>query len=130
MINSEVKKLLTTLTENQSTGEISAKFAFPASFIGFMGHFPGQSILPGVCQVEMITAVISTHLNCNLTLLSVSRAKFRNIVRPEEVVCVSGSYSVIDNIISGKFKITKEENKENINVSQISLKCEIRKDES
>lgn len=127
MINSDVKQLLKALTENNSTGEISAKFAFPASFIGFKGHFPTQSILPGVCQIEMVTAVISTHLNCSLNLLSVSRAKFRNAVKPEEIVSVSGSYSVVDNIVSGKFKISKEENKKIVNVSQISLKCEIRK---
>ncbi len=125
MIKSEIKKMLTTITENESTGEISANFAFPASFIGFEGHFPLEPILPGVCQIEMITTIISAHLKCELKLRGVSLAKFRNVVRPEEILTVSGFYSVVDEIISGKFKITKKENSKVVYVSRISLKCEI-----
>ena len=126
MINDEIKKVMTNFRESTETGEISAEFAFPKSFIGFEGHFPTTPILPGVCQIEMITATISRHLNKKMKLLSVSRAKFLNTVQPEEKVTVSGICTESENTFSGKFKITKTVNNETVNVSRISLKLKIK----
>ena len=126
MMTNEVRKLVTNLQEDETTKEVSANFKFPTSFLGFKGHFPQESILPGVCQIEMVLAVIATHLGSDIKLKSVSRAKFLNIVRPEENTTISGSYSIDDHLISAKFKITKSEKHKMINVSRISLQCEIR----
>ena len=125
MMTNEVRKLMTNLQEDGTTGEVSANFTFPRSFLGFKGHFPQESILPGVCQIEMILTVIAAHQDSKVKLSNVSRAKFLNVVRPEECIKICGFYSVDDDIITAKFKITKIENSETINVSRISLQCEI-----
>jgi len=59
----------------------------------FEGHFPGNPILPGVIQVEMMAQVSSfalmsvvpdwENLNMNVILLSILNSKFRKPIFPE-----------------------------------------------
>ena len=39
-------------------GALNARFMFPEDFIGFQGHFPGNKILPGICQIQCVIAMI------------------------------------------------------------------------
>jgi 3-hydroxyacyl-[acyl-carrier-protein] dehydratase len=58
----------------------------------FQGHFPGAPIMPGVLILEALaqTGGVLLHLKCNpekiAVLLSVNNAKFRNPVRPGDVL--------------------------------------------
>jgi len=122
MMKNKIKKLLQNFMREEETDEISATFTFPESFTGFKGHFPGESILPGVCQIEMVIALSETYYKEELKLLSLSRAKFLNVVKPNDKVKVTGVCSRNGNIISGKFKLTKTENDTTVNISRISLK--------
>ena len=40
--------------ETDGQGNVSARFVFPADFLGFQGHFPGNPVLPGVCMVQAV----------------------------------------------------------------------------
>ena len=122
MIQNEIKKLLKNFRKDTDSHEISANFAFPESFTGFKGHFPKEAILPGVCQIEMVIALSEVEEKKSLKLLSLSRAKFLNVVKPNEEVTVSGICNRTGNVISGKFRITKTVNNETVNISRISLK--------
>jgi len=68
----------------------------------FAGHFPGNPILPGVVQVEMmaqassfifaLTQDIATKSNLDVALVGITNAKFRKPILPEmdlriETVC-------------------------------------------
>ena len=130
MITNEIKKLITDLQEDKENNELSANFQFPASFPGFKGHFPQEAILPGVCQLEVVLAILSASLNNEIKLKSVSRAKFLNTVKPEEKIKVTGSYSLDANTVQAKFKITKIEESQEVNVSRISLQCELIKQQA
>jgi 3-hydroxyacyl-[acyl-carrier-protein] dehydratase len=122
MIKNEIEKLLKNFNEDSENGVISANFAFPKSFAGFQGHFPEEAILPGICQIEAVMALLSVHLKKEIKISSLSRAKYLNVVKPEEEITVSGTYSDSGNFISGKFKITKQIKNETVNVSRISIK--------
>lgn len=73
--------------------EVIAHYKTRADHPIFSGHFPGNPILPGVVQVEMIAQVSSFGLakirpdsfetNIDMALLSVNSAKFRKPVVPE-----------------------------------------------
>jgi len=74
--------------------ETLANYRTHKDHVIFEGHFPGDPILPGVVQVEMMAQVSSfalfraypnaAELKMDVALLSVSHAKFRKRVGPEE----------------------------------------------
>jgi 3-hydroxyacyl-[acyl-carrier-protein] dehydratase len=49
----------------------------------FDGHFPQQSVLPGVLQLTIIKAVVSQYLGKNFRIKSVKNAKYLSMILPE-----------------------------------------------
>lgn len=99
----------------------------------FEGHFPGNPILPGVVQIEMMAQAgaftvfpVYKNFDCNefeVALLSATNAKFRHKVEPEmdlkiESVCskLRGSYLFSDAKILWGDKL----------ISQVSTMCLIK----
>lgn len=67
---------------------LSAHFLFPEEFIGFQGHFPGQKILPGLCQVDCVLVVIEQGEATTATLREILLAKYTAPVLPgTELLC-------------------------------------------
>jgi 3-hydroxyacyl-[acyl-carrier-protein] dehydratase len=50
----------------------------------FKGHFPGNPITPGVCQMEMVKEVLNDFLGKDLFYRSVSDMKFINMWIPND----------------------------------------------
>lgn len=48
----------------------------------FEGHFPGQPVLPGVCQIEMVKELLSDIIGRKARLLSSGNIKYIEIVDP------------------------------------------------
>lgn len=48
----------------------------------FSGHFPGQPVLPGVCQIEMVKELLAEVTGKPMKLLSSSNIKYIEIVDP------------------------------------------------
>lgn len=74
-LRSEIRACLRGL-ELQTDGSPSAVFRFPADFVGFQGHFPGQPVLPGICLVLATLALAEASGGSPLRLLEVLSAKF------------------------------------------------------
>jgi len=79
--------------DNLEGCEIEGKFFVNPDHPILAGHFPGNPIVPGVVQIEMMAQVASFGLcrlfekpfegiNLKLALLSVSNAKFRKPIKP------------------------------------------------
>jgi acyl-CoA synthetase (AMP-forming)/AMP-acid ligase II/3-hydroxymyristoyl/3-hydroxydecanoyl-(acyl carrier protein) dehydratase len=58
----------------------------PPTLIYFQGHFPGEAILPGVSQVHMAVLLSQAALDFTPRGSELNRVKFRDIVRPGEVL--------------------------------------------
>lgn len=72
-----------------SGGTLTAHFAFPENFIGFEGHFPGNKILPGVCQIQCALTMLEKWKNREILLKEIILAKFFSTVVPsEEIACI------------------------------------------
>jgi len=65
---------------------ITTEIAVPADSQWFSGHFPGNPILPGVAQLEMVAAVIARSLGKNLYVTRLGRVKFKSFVHPDELL--------------------------------------------
>lgn len=51
----------------------------------FEGHFPGQPVLPGACQLQMIKEVMQTVLNAEIQLIKANQVKFLSVIDPGKV---------------------------------------------
>jgi len=50
----------------------------------FDGHFPGNPVMPGVCQMEIVKEVMCSHFKKELVFNSVADMKFINMWLPNE----------------------------------------------
>jgi 3-hydroxyacyl-[acyl-carrier-protein] dehydratase len=70
--------------ERGEQSEIRADIKVPATSPWFDGHFPGEPVLPGLAQISMVFDVIQKASEGDLRVSSVSRVRFKRIVRPDD----------------------------------------------
>jgi 3-hydroxyacyl-[acyl-carrier-protein] dehydratase len=51
----------------------------------FSGHFPGNPVVPGVCQVQMITESVERITGARLKIKEADNVKFLSMINPKEV---------------------------------------------
>ncbi len=51
----------------------------------YKAHFPGQPITPGVCQIQMVTEILTQYLNKPLELTDIKNVKYMTVITPMEV---------------------------------------------
>ena len=65
-------------------GGIVATFNFPSGSRIFDGHFPGNPILPGICQLEAVKYLIERVRGCKCRLQQAAAVKFFQPVLPAQ----------------------------------------------
>lgn len=70
--------------KQSESDEITVDVRVPADSFWFSGHFPGEPILPGVAQLGMVFDAIQKFETQKLKVLSISRVRFRQMVRPRD----------------------------------------------
>jgi 3-hydroxymyristoyl/3-hydroxydecanoyl-(acyl carrier protein) dehydratase len=60
------------------------RFVFEADHPAFVGHFPGNPIVPGVALLDAALARIAADCGLNLAACRLATAKFHAFVRPGE----------------------------------------------
>ncbi len=70
----------------------------------FLGHFPEQAIMPGVCMLEIISTVVSKLKQKKLVLRKSAQIKFLKPWLPEQIeeVCLSGEFAEVKEQIKMK----------------------------
>jgi len=69
----------------------TVEVSFPANFSGFQGHFPGQPVLPGVCQIGAAVALAGRMCGTRQVLSEIVNAKFVAMVVPDQLLLVQGT---------------------------------------
>ena len=69
-------------------GVFSASFVFDPGLSVFAGHFPGNPLLPGIMEIEIIRRVAEAARAGRFRIDTVSRAKFTGPIRPGDVISV------------------------------------------
>ncbi len=62
--------------------DLSVRITFDAKNPVFEGHFPGMPVVPGVCQVQILTEVLGKAHSANLQMLSAATIKFLALIDP------------------------------------------------
>lgn len=50
----------------------------------FLGHFPGNPVVPGVCQVQMVRELVAKALEIPVKLFESDNIKFLSMINPVE----------------------------------------------
>ena len=50
----------------------------------YKAHFPEQPITPGVCQIQMVTEILSLYLNAEVRLTDIKNIKYMTVISPTE----------------------------------------------
>lgn len=72
-------------------GQINAQLKLDATHEIFVGHFPGQPILPGVCQLALVKDLVQRATQKTLTMRKADQAKFMAMVNPKESGIIEAS---------------------------------------
>ena len=77
-----------SLVSLQQTGtdRLRATVTTDAHAPWYDGHFPGEPVLPGVAQLEMVAELISTLHGKPVFVDGLSRVKFRKLIVPGELL--------------------------------------------
>ncbi len=111
---------------NQKTDHIGITVSIPPDFIGFKGHFPQNPIFPGICQIQLILAVLESKHNACFELEKILRAKFMFPVKPGEEIEISIEH---EPLCSGAVKIKSELHTSENKIASMELKAKIKKDD-
>ena len=87
-LNEAVRRCVLDVRTN-ADGDITARCVFPPDFLGFKGHFRDRPVLPGVCLVQAVLAMLDATKPAPAHLKVIEVAKFFAPVLPGvEVQCV------------------------------------------
>lgn len=82
---------------------INAVFRFKKGLDLFKGHFPGNPILPGIFQIEMVKYSLEKSFDICLSIKSVKKTKFSSLIHPEKTVCLDITVNKeVDNLLNVK----------------------------
>jgi len=121
----EINKSMYDLSESPG-GKITARFIFSSAFSGFKGHFPGRPILPGVCKIQAVVAMLEKWHEENVCLTEISMAKFFAPVSCNQEILIS-SGKLVDGLDETKIKasVTSGDKK----IADLQLKLMVRQNE-
>ena len=114
--------------KSDKPNEIEALAYVSADSSWFIGHFPGEPILPGIALIHMAEQAIIRHTEKRseqVKLLMLRRVRFTQPVRPGETLSLNISSEEVNEEILFSFKVA---NKENIVCSGLIIAQKIKKD--
>lgn len=97
-----IENLYTLDTFSNEAGKAVAAITINAGHKIFEGHFPGQPVLPGVCQLQIIKELLERATGKKLFLSEAASCKFLQMVDPAKtnVLIITIDYSVNEAIVS------------------------------
>jgi len=68
----------------EERAEFHAIVSLNSSHPVYQGHFPGNPIVPGVCQIQMVKELIEKAVALHLRIKESENIKFLSMINPEE----------------------------------------------
>jgi len=94
-LSRQIRECMSELREAEK-GTLTARFVFPAEFLGFQGHFPGKPVLPAVCEIQGAVAMLEAWKKTGVVLREIILAKFSAPVTCDEEVVYACSMGMED----------------------------------
>lgn len=87
----EILSALKSVRFGDTENTFQAVYCFDPSLSVFEGHFPGQPVLPGVFQIEMIRIALETVSKERYGIVKVKKAKFSGITLPAQEILMTAT---------------------------------------
>mgnify|MGYP004451969667 CR=1 FL=1 len=107
----KLKDNLFNIQEKNIT-EDAARYAITlnSKSVIYTAHFPGHPITPGVCVIQIVKELLEDYTGKNLSISSISNAKFLSVIQPcEQILSVTLSKVNEENGIYSLQSIISEE---------------------
>ena len=106
IIQSELLKRVQDF-QRHDDGSYSAAITFDPAFTGFDGHFPGNPIVPAVCQLSAVEVLAHLALGReDLKLATISLMKFRTPLVPNDTATFTFTLTQLENDIIVKADVS------------------------
>ena len=106
IIQSELLKRIRDF-QRHDDGSYSAAITFDPAFTGFDGHFPGNPIVPAVCQLSAVEVLAHLALGREyLKLATISLMKFRAPLVPNDTATFTFTLTQLENDIIVKADVS------------------------
>lgn len=90
--------------ESKTTaGEVRAVLVLNPAHTIFAGHFPGQPVVPGACQLQMVEELLSHVLDKEFRLVNATQIKFLTPIDPRQHSRID---AVMQYALDGPFRVT------------------------
>jgi 3-hydroxyacyl-[acyl-carrier-protein] dehydratase len=103
-VKSDIRDSLLSVSPVEADGEIVAEYSFAGELDVFAGHFPGNPVLPGVFQIEMIRHALETLYREKYIIKLTSKAKFSSMIFPDSTITLRIKQTDIDGGIKVRAK--------------------------
>ncbi len=103
-MKNDIKGALLSVRHDSVAGEIIAEYSFARDLAIFSGHFPGNPVLPGIFQIEMARYALEAANRMNYNISSILKAKFMNMILPDNRITVKIKVADIDSGIKIRAK--------------------------
>lgn len=70
--------------EEELDGNYMCKIEIKPDHFIFKAHFPGNPIVPGVCQVQIVKELLERKMGRPIYLIEVKNIKYLSVMRPDE----------------------------------------------
>ena len=97
-----IKNLYTIDAFDKEPQQVTASVTLNAAHKIFEGHFPGQPVLPGVCQLQMVKELLEQAMRKKLFLSEAASCKFLQMISPEQTpaLAIIINYEVLDGTVA------------------------------
>ena len=103
------RKIIAKRVLDREQGTISAELCCPPDFPAFVGHFPGQPVLPAVMQLVVVRMLAAELVQAPLETVKIGRMKFKGMIQPDEKIQIRVAVDKIDGQWHTVFKLSKLE---------------------
>lgn len=105
--------LFKIIESHHSEGVINAKLDLNKNSEIFIGHFPGNPILPGACMLQIVKEILESTINIQLRLKKADQIKFPGIIVPgiNNMLQLTITYKPTDNNkinVTASIKVNKD----------------------
>ena len=97
--------LYTILSQQEEDAHPVFRVAIHKEWPIYEAHFPGHSITPGVCIVQMVQELLQSFLHRELCLVRAKNVKYLAIISPEETSELCVAFPKIEEQADGSLKV-------------------------